>query len=105
VTGQTCRGCQHGLVDAVVDGAAGALDRVEGLVVGHSQLVNDLATLIDRGLFDEAHGRNDGVQDLEGSSWRKGELPAVPNLGVHHFLKCRCTLFGALVVAPNKHGL
>jgi hypothetical protein len=40
-------GGEHGPVDAVVDGSAGALDRVEGLVVGHVEFVDDFIPRVD----------------------------------------------------------
>jgi hypothetical protein len=62
-------GGEHGPADAVVDGLAGALDRVEGLVVGHAEFVDDFTSRVDRGLFNKAHGRNDGMRYLESCRW------------------------------------
>jgi hypothetical protein len=90
-------GGEHGPADAVVAGSTGALDRVEGLVVGHAEFVDDFTPR-------EAHGRDDGMRYLESCRWREGELPAVPNLGMHHLLEGRCVLFGAPVVPLCKHG-
>jgi hypothetical protein len=73
--------------------------------VGHAEFVDDFTPRVDRGLFNEAHGRNDGMRYLESCRWGEGELPAVPNLGMHHLLQGRCAMLGAPVFPLRKHGL
>jgi hypothetical protein len=73
--------------------------------MGHAQLVDNLASLVDSGLFHEAHGRNDGTRYEEGSGRRERKLPAMVNLGLHHLLERGDALFGALMVSPCQHGV
>jgi hypothetical protein len=61
--------------------------------------------LVDGGLFHEAHWRDDGALDEEGSGWWERKLPAMANLGLHHLLKRGGALFGALVVSPHQYGV